>query len=105
MAEFVFLYVTCKDEEEAGKIGEKLVEEKLAACCNIIPEVVSFFFWKGEKKRERESVLIVKTRQKVVDEVVKRVKELHSYSVPEVLVLPVVSGNEDYLKWAEESVK
>jgi periplasmic divalent cation tolerance protein len=104
MTGFVFIYITCRDKEEAEKIGRHLVEKKLAACINIFPEMHSVYWWEGKVESAEEAVLVVKTSKKLADKVTEEVRKLHSYSVPCVIALPVVSGNPDYLKWIGESV-
>lgn len=102
---YVMIYITAKDENEARSIGETLVKEKIAACVNIIPSVESIYWWKGSVENEKESVLLVKTREDFVGRVVKRVKELHSYDVPCVDVIPITGGNKNYLEWVDESLR
>lgn len=98
------IYITTKDEEEAKRIGKTLVEEKLAACINIHP-VKSIYRWGGGIEEEEETALLVKTKAELADEVIERVKELHSYEVPCIVSLPIEKGNPDYLKWIKESTK
>jgi periplasmic divalent cation tolerance protein len=95
------LYVTCANEEEAIKIGSTLVEERLAACANVLGRITSIFRWEGKVQRENEIALILKTRSELVDQVTARVKALHSYSVPCVVALPIGAGNPDFLAWIE----
>ena len=96
------IYITTKDEEEAKKIGKALIEEKLAACVNMHP-IKSIYRWEGEIQQEAEAVMFVKTRAGLVDKVVQRVKELHSYEVPCIVSLTIEKGFPDYLKWIAES--
>jgi len=91
--------------EEAPKIANALLNRRKVACVNIIPSVSSFFWWQGKIDTARESLLIIKTSARLLDEVVALVKEIHSYDVPEVITLPIIGGNEDYLKWLETEVK
>jgi periplasmic divalent cation tolerance protein len=102
---YIMIYITTKDREEARDIGESLVKEKLAACINVIPSMESIYWWKGNVEKARESVLIAKTKKDLVENVIKRVKELHSYDVPCVDVIPISEGNRDYFEWMEESLK
>lgn len=96
------LYVTAPSEEEARRIGEKLVEERLAACVNIFP-IRSIYRWEGKTRREEEFALILKTSEKVVDRAISRLKEIHPYKVPCILKLPVTGGLEEFVRWIEES--
>ena len=100
----VVVFITTDTEREAQKIAEVLLDQKKAACVNILPRVDSRFWWQGEIDSAREYLLVVKTRAALLDEVVNLVKENHSYEVPEVIALPIIGGNPDYLKWIDEEV-
>jgi periplasmic divalent cation tolerance protein len=104
MTQYRLVYITAKDEEEANRIGQALVGEKLAACVNIHP-IRSIFRWQGEISQEDEAAILAKTRAELVDEVMSRVKELHSYEVPCIIVLPLEKGNPDFLEWISQSTK
>ncbi len=91
--------------QEAEAIGASLVEMKLAACANIIPNVQSIFFWKGTRCCEPEFLILLKTRSALFDALCEAVKERHSYSVPEIIALPIVSGSQRYLEWVEENTQ
>jgi periplasmic divalent cation tolerance protein len=104
MTQYCLVYITAKAEEEASVIGKALVEEKLAACVNIHP-IRSIFRWQGEINQEDEMAILAKTRAELVDEVISRVKELHSYEVPCIVVLPLEKGNPDFLEWISQSTK
>ena len=95
------VYMTAGDEDEARKIGRALIEARLAAGVNIIPGVRSLYRWRGEVLDEREVVVIAKTREPLVEALVAKVKELHSYECPCVIALPIRAGNPDYLDWIE----
>jgi len=101
----VFVYVTCKDADEARKIGRAIVEERLAACANVIDGMQSFYWWDGAVQSEHEAVLILKTKESLVPELTSRVKALHSYTVPCVVALPITGGNEDFLNWIERETR
>jgi periplasmic divalent cation tolerance protein len=101
---YVIAYVTAKNVGEARKLGETLVKEKLAACANIIPAIESVYWWKGNVEKGRESLLLLKTKKALAPKLIKRVKELHSYNVPCIDIIPVTDGNRDYFKWIEESL-
>jgi len=105
MPEAIVVLVTCSSEEEAVKIANSLVEERLAACANIISPVRSIYRWEGKVWDEREWMLIMKTQKKKFKDLEKKVKSLHSYSVPEIIALPIVEGSVPYLKWLQEMTK
>jgi periplasmic divalent cation tolerance protein len=97
----IIVLITAGSEEEAHKIAELLVNEKKAACVNIIPAVDSLFWWEDKLDSARESLLLVKTKASLFPEIVELVKETHSYEVPEIIALPIIAGSEDYLKWLD----
>ena len=101
----MIVLITTGSEEEAHKIARLLVKEKKAACVNIVPEVDSLFRWKGKIDSARESLLLVKTTASLLSEIVSLVKETHSYQVPEIIGLPIIGGNEDYLKWLDKACR
>ena len=106
MMDFRLLYITTAKVEEARRIGRALVEAQLAACANIVPGIESIYRWQGAIVEDREMLLVVKTRADLVDAVVARVKELHSYMCPCVVALPIVAGNPAYLEWlGQETVQ
>lgn len=100
--EFVFAYITAASREEAARIGRALVEERLAACVNILDGMTSIYRWQGAIEEATETVLIAKTRAVLFDALAARVRELHSYSVPCVVELPVGRGNPSYLDWLRD---
>ena len=102
--EYCSIYVTVGSEEEAASIGKKLIEERLAACVNILP-VKSVYRWEDSIEEDSEVVMFIKTRSSRAEEVSERVKSLHSYDIPCIVVLPIQQGNPDYLQWIEESTK
>lgn len=100
--EFVVVFITAPGMEEAEKIAGKIVEEKLAGCVNIVNGIRSIYSWKGKIEDDPEVLMIAKTRKDLFDSLKKRVMELHSYDVPEVIAVPVVQGSEDYLNWLRD---
>ena len=102
MAEFVVVFVTSGSEEEALKVAHALVEERLAACANLVSPIRSIYRWEGKICDEKEWLLVVKTQRSRFEELEKRVKSLHSYTVPEIIALPMVEGSPAYLRWVEE---
>ena len=95
----VFVYTTHPSLAEAERIGRVLVERRLAACVNILPSMVSYYWWEGKIDRGEEAVMIVKTRASLAEGVRAAVKELHSYTTPAILVIPLESVDETYLAW------
>ena len=98
----IIVFITAPTEEEAAKIAKALVEEKLAACVNIIKGIRSIYRWQGKIEDDPEVLMVVKTREDLFEKLADRVKELHSYEVPEVIAMPITKGSEAYLKWIGE---
>lgn len=105
MSEPIVVLVTCGSEEEALRIANALVEGHLAACVNLVSPIRSIYRWEGKIWDEKEWLLIIKTQKKRFQELEKKVKSLHSYSVPEIISLPIVKGSSSYLKWIRENTK
>ena len=99
---YVFL-VTVPTIEEAKTIADKLVSERLAACVNIVRNIISTYRWKGEVEVDEEQLLIIKTSETNVDFIIKRINEIHSYEVPECIGFPIVKGSDKYLDWIKEN--
>ena len=95
----VFAYITCKNKSEAKKIGKILLQEKLAACVNVFDKMESMYLWKGKIQNDTETILIAKTEKKLFPKLSKKVKSVHSYSVPCILQLEVKDGNKVYVNW------
>lgn len=93
--------VMASSEEEAKTIARVLVEKKLAACVNLVKQVQSIFRWRGKLTEENEVMLILKTKSKQFRNLEDEIKKLHSYKVPEIIALPVISGSKDYLFWVD----
>jgi periplasmic divalent cation tolerance protein len=93
------VFVTCGSASEAKRIGTAVVEKKLAACANILSGVESIYRWKGKVERAREVLVAIKTTATRLRDLEREVKRLHSYEVPEFIVLPVVAGSREYLEW------
>jgi periplasmic divalent cation tolerance protein len=96
---------TCPDDATAKSISAVLVQEGLAACVNRVPGVGSTYFWDGRLQDESEILLIIKTSAARLAELQRRLKELHPYELPELIVLPIIGGNEAYLQWVREGVE
>jgi len=97
-------FVTAPDETVAKKLAKGLVENKLAACVNIIPSVTSVYEWEGKINEDSELILMIKTRTSRIDDVSKYVRENHGYDVPEVISAPIQNGNAAYLDWIGQIV-
>ena len=95
----VFVYTTYPSLVEAERIGKAVLERRLAACVNILPGMISHYWWEGVIERGEEVVMIIKTRASLADEVRAAVKEMHSYTTPAILVLPIEGGEPGYLDW------
>jgi periplasmic divalent cation tolerance protein len=104
MKKFSFVYITAPNKKEAKRIADVLVSEKLAACCNVF-KIDSVYWWKGKIEKTGEYGIFTKTKKSLVEKIIKRVKEIHSYSVPCVVSFEIKKGNKDYLKWIEDSTK
>jgi periplasmic divalent cation tolerance protein len=102
---YAVVFVTAGSRKEAGSIAAGLIRDKLAACVNIVDKADSVFFWDGKVRKSRESILMIKTRRSKLDKLIRRVKSLHSYTVPEIIALPVLDGYKPYLRWVDESVR
>lgn len=102
---YVVLFATASNDKEARKIADLLLNKRKAACINIVSGVDSSFWWQGKIDAAHESLLIIKTKASVLPEVIRLVKSSHSYEVPEIIALPIVGGNDDYLKWVDTEVE
>ncbi len=105
MEGFLLVYITCSNLEEAKAIGKAVVEEKLAACANCISSMESIYIWKDKLQEDKEAILILKTTSQRIEELTKRVKDLHSYENPCVIYYKLEGGSKDYLDWIQEMTK
>ena len=103
-AQNVVIFITTAAGKEARTIADMLLQHRKVACVNILPDVSSLFWWHGNIDSADENLLVAKTTASQLDDVVKLVKESHSYDVPEVIALPIVGGNHDYLEWMDREV-
>ena len=101
----IVVLVTTDTSEEARKIAGRLLNERKAACVNIVSGVSSFFWWQNKLDAAQEHLLVIKTRGVVLADVIRLVKQMHSNEIPEVVALPIVGGNPDYLEWLDEEVR
>ncbi|MFA6317513.1 MAG: divalent-cation tolerance protein CutA [Elusimicrobiota bacterium] len=96
---FCVVLTTFPEAEQAKKLAKSLVETKLAACVTVVPGSTSFYVWEGKLEETPECVLIIKTRSRGLPILMRHIKEKHSYSTPEIIVLPIVDGDKSYLDW------
>jgi periplasmic divalent cation tolerance protein len=105
MSDYILVFVTTASPQEAEQLGKTLVEKRLAACGNIVQDIRSIFWWKDAIDTEQEALLILKSRTALFPTIVNVVTSLHSYEVPEVIAIPIISGSEDYLKWIDQETQ
>lgn len=105
LVDTLVVLVTVPSADQGAAMARTLVDERLAACVNVIPGLRSIFFWEGRLQEEGEALLVVKTGRDRYGALQRRILDLHPYSVPEVLALPVETGAPDYLAWVRESVQ
>ena len=102
---YIVLFITTATIGEAKRISKALLNQRKAACVNIVPKVSSLFWWQEKLDSAQESLLIIKTKASQLNEIVRLVKDIHSYDVPEIIALPIVGGNQDYLEWIDKEVR
>ena len=102
---YIVLFITASNGEEAHRIAEVLLNQRKVACVNIVPRVSSLFWWQDKLDLAEESLLVVKTKASLLPEIINLVKGVHSYEVPEIIALPIVGGNQDYLEWLDKEVQ
>lgn len=100
MTDLRIVFVTVGNEGDAGRIARKIVEERLAACVNMLPGIHSVYRWEGKIEEDSEILLIIKTSREHLETLKKRIDEIHPYDVPELLALDVEDGLERYIEWA-----
>jgi periplasmic divalent cation tolerance protein len=96
---YIVVMVTTASKQEAEKIAQRLLKERLIACANIIGPVSSLFYWSGKMEKAEEYLIFMKSRKDLFEKLAETVKALHSYEVPEIIVLPIVEGSKAYLDW------
>ena len=104
MSDYRTLYVTCADKTEAKKIATALIEQKFAACGNIIENVTSIYHWDGQINEDNEVILLIKTRRDLVSQASELIKKLHSYDVPCIFEWKIESGEKEYFKWMDQNL-
>ena len=102
---YIVIFITASHKKEASRIARRLVKDRLAACVNIIDKIDSIFLWEGSIEQSREALLIIKSRKAKLARIIKLVKSLHTYEVPEIIALPISSGEKKYLRWIDDSLR
>jgi periplasmic divalent cation tolerance protein len=101
---YSIVYVTTSKDLESKKIARKLLEEKLASCINIVPRIDSIYLWRGKIEEDSESIMLIKTKSDLVERVIKRIEELHSYEIPCILEIAVNNASKNYLNWIDSEL-
>ncbi len=101
----IVVLCTCKDQDEARRIAEALVESRLAACVNLLSGIQSIYRWQGKVETAHEVLLLIKSTAERFDELRARITELHSYETPEIIALPITAGSESYLRWISQETE
>jgi periplasmic divalent cation tolerance protein len=104
MKKFSLIYITTQSKKEAKRIAKILLKEKLIACANIFP-IESQFLWQGKIKKVKEFGMILKTKRRLVEKIVKKIKAIHSYKIPCIISFSIEKGNKDFLDWIGDSTK
>jgi periplasmic divalent cation tolerance protein len=102
---YIVIFIAVPNKKEADKIARQLIENRLAACVNIIDKIESVFRWEGRVDRAKEVLLVIKSKKSKLTNIIKLVKSMHSYEVPEIIALPLIGGYKPYLNWLDESVR
>lgn len=105
MTDKIVVFSTCSTPEEAARIARKLIEERLAACVNVTPNIRSFYRWKGAIEEADECLLVIKSSRDLFDRLRLELEKAHTYEVPEVVAVPVVDGSPNYLHWVDTELK
>ena len=105
MTDKVVVYTTCGNITEAESIARNLIDSRLAACVNVVPGLLSYYRWQGKVENDAELLLMIKTAGNLIDQVRIALETLHSYDLPEMIVLPIIGGSPDYLEWLEQEVR
>ncbi len=105
MSKSFLVLSTIDTQQEAERIAQRLVEERLAACVNIVPKITSIYIWKKALERATEHLMLMKTAEDRLSSLIHRIKELHPYEVPEVIALPIEDGDSTYLEWIHSETR
>lgn len=101
----IVIFVTTGNRKEAQKIASGLIRQRLAACVNIVDKVDSLFFWEAKVQKAKESLLIIKSARAKLPQIIRLIKSLHSYKLPEIIALPIIAGYKPYLRWIDASIR
>lgn len=101
--DYIIVFNTCNSAEVASSIAEMLVSKKLAACVNIVKGIESVYQWQGKIEHEQEILLIIKTRQSLFSQLEQAIQKLHNYELPEIIAVPIVLGEKNYLNWIQSA--
>lgn len=104
-SQYQLVLCTCPDQDSAQKIAEHLVDQGLAACVNILPDITSVYSWQGKRESAQEHMLFIKTTNQVYDKLEQTITGLHPYELPEVITVTIENGSAGYLKWISDSLK
>lgn len=104
-SEFVLILTTFPEDQDAEALAKALIDERLAACVNILPEMRSVYTWQGKTESAAERQLVIKTARSRVDALEARLKQLHPYDVPEFILIEIAGGSCDYLSWLSDSTR
>jgi len=102
-ARYIIVLITSDSIEETDHIARLLLEKKKVACVNIVRGIDSYFWWEGKPDSTRENLLIAKSKASLLPDIIDLVRKMHSYDVPEVIALPIIGGNQDYLEWIDQT--
>lgn len=102
-ARYIIVLITSDSIEETDHIARLLLEKKKVACVNIVRGIDSYFWWEGKPDSARENLLIAKSKASLLPDIIDLVRKIHSYDVPEVIALPIIGGNQDYLEWIDQT--
>ena len=101
---YIMVITTTDQKDVAHRIAKTLVEERLAACIQIISQMESYYWWEGKVENASEFLIFIKTSRELYSKLEERIKELHNYTVPEIVALPITNGFNKYLQWIDENV-
>jgi len=104
MTEYIQIYTTTENKDDAGMIAETVVKKRLAACAQVVGPITSTYWWEGAIEEAEEWFCIMKSRKDLYDKLEGAILEVHSYDVPEIVAVPIVSGSQSYLRWLDKEV-